>query len=261
MKTVFYLGSLVGVSLASLESLQANVEKLAKSRGMESNLRVGASPRAFQGFIKEMFASINGYGCWCYLDAGWRNGEQQQVNRASIQAHGMAVDPIDESCRDLINSYKCIEMDAEAQGDYTCDSQAVEYIPFNFFSANTDVEDECTLQNSPNMCAVNACIVEGAFTMKYINYLFDGIPSHPDFSSEYLHVSNNGTFDPAVSCPGIPNPVGSDRECCGDYASLTRHPYRLYTGFTTRSCCGVEVINNEIQQCCNNSPLDINELC
>ena len=107
MKTVLYLTPFtLNLASASLKSLHANVEKLVNSQtasGGRANLRSG--DRAFQGFIKEMFADINGYGCWCYLDGGWRDDAQAQINRPAIQAHGMAVDPIDESCRDLINSY------------------------------------------------------------------------------------------------------------------------------------------------------------
>lgn len=252
---------LFGITSASLESLHANVANMANSRNSTGGR---GELRAFQAFVKDMFSAINGYGCWCYLDSSWRDENQVLINRPAILAHGMAVDPIDESCRDLINSYKCIEMDAEEEGDYACNAQAVEYKPFNFFSANTDVESECTEFNQDKgSCAVNACIVEGVFTLNYIDYMFAGIAqAHPHYNADHLHANNGGTFDPSVSCPGIPNPVGSDKQCCGEYDLLTRHPYRLYTGFTTRSCCNGEVINNEIQQCCNNlTPMDINELC
>ena len=107
MKFVFYL-STIGLASASLKSLHANVAKFAENRPKAistdpNNLRSGN--RAFAGFIKNMFQAINGYGCWCYLDGGWRDDDLVSTNRPAIQAHGMAVDPIDESCRDLINAY------------------------------------------------------------------------------------------------------------------------------------------------------------
>jgi len=185
------------------------------------------------------------------------------INRPAILAHGQTVDPIDESCRDLINAYKCIEMDAEANGDFDCDAQAVSYTPYNFFSAETDLETECTASNTGD-CAINACIAEGAFTLRYLSFVGINPPSiatSADFDTDHVHVSNGGTFDPEVECPGIPNPVGSDKDCCGDYSLLTRKPYRLYSGFTTRSCCSGEIINNELDQCCNDAVLSVNEVC
>merc|ERR1712017_3815 len=92
------------------------------------------------------------------------------------------------------------------------------------------------------------------------------ITGHGDYDPSHAHIGNNfgptnGAFDPVVECPGVPNPVGSPKECCGNHVDLSRHPYRLQTGFTTRSCCGGEVINNEVYQCCNNSPLEWGNTC
>lgn len=115
-----------------------------------------------------------------------------------------------------------------------------------------------------SICAINACIAEGAFTLRYLNHVGinpPGFDTNPDFNQDHVHANNGGTFDPSVECPGIPNPVGSDKQCCGNYVQLSRKPYRLYSGFTTRSCCSGEVINNELQQCCNESVLDINDIC
>merc|ERR1712117_84139 len=233
-----------GIASASMESLHNNI----KAAVAANSNRTG---RAFQGAVANGFAPINGYGCWCYLDAEWRDEEKQQINRASILAHGKVVDDMDASCRDLINSYKCIEMDAEKNGIDDCDAQAVEYVQHSFIQ-NADVTADCNAKNPNNKCAANACIVEATFIINFID--------------DYQHTSQGGTFDPETNCPGIPNPVGSDKECCGDHALLTRHPYRLYSGFTTRSCCGGEVINNELNHCCTNlfgvqTVADINEAC
>jgi len=261
MKLAIFAAAGAGIASASMASLSANIMALARSQ----NATGRATPRAFAGFVADAFVPINGYGCWCYLDDTWRDANQVLINRPAILAHGQVVDALDESCRDLINSYKCIEMDAEANGITDCDAQAVAYTPYNFFSSQTDLETECTTTNQAGgECAINACIVEGAFTLRYLQYVGINAPSmttHPDYNAAHFHQSQGGAFDPDVECPGIPNPVGSDKECCGEHTLLTRKPYRLYSGFTTRSCCNGEVINNELSQCCNNAVIDIADQC
>jgi hypothetical protein len=257
------LSAAFGIASASMDSLQKNIQAAVSARYQN---RTG---RAFQGQVANGFEPINGYGCWCYLDAEWRDEEKQQINRASILAHGKVVDDMDAACRDLINSYKCIEMDAEKNGIEDCDAQAVPYVEHSFIE-NADVTADCQLKNPNNECAANACIVEATFILKFDEYLPPAalsITDHPDFNDIYQHDTNNGgPFDPIANCPGIPNPVGSDKECCGDFALLSRHPYRLYSGFTTRSCCNQEVINNELNHCCTDNfgistITDINEAC
>ena len=256
MKTAIAAAAGLAVAHASMKSLGANIENFSKSHA-------NSTSRAFKGATAAAFAPVNGYGCWCYLDDTWRDANQVLINRPAILAHGKVVDAMDESCRDLINSYKCIEMDAEANGITDCDAQAVDYTAFSFSPAG-DLTAECTA-NNVGECAINACIVEGAFTLRFEDHLAD-MTLHPDYNGDHVHNSQGGTFDPEVNCPGIPNPVGSDKECCGMHSMLTRHPYRLYSGFTTRSCCQNTVINNELEQCCpaassSPGPLDINETC
>merc|ERR1711957_931932 len=256
MKFAIVAAAGAGIASASMASLNNNVAALHRSQN-------STNPRAFVGLIEEGFAPINGYGCWCYLDDTWRDANQVLINRPAILAHGKVVDALDESCRELINSYKCIEMDAEANGIADCDAQAVSYTAFSFIPS-ADLATECADNNPGDECAANACIVEGAFTLRFLGALAD-MTAHVDFDAAHVHTNNAfsaGTFDPVVSCPGIPNPVGSDKECCGDHALLTRHPYRLYSGFTTRSCCVGEFINNELSQCCVGTGVtDINESC
>merc|ERR1712048_1345104 len=126
-----------------------------------------------------------------------------------------------------------------------------------------DIAGDCASLNAGNQCAIDACTVETTFVDRWFTVMFSqgGFESYVDFNADFQHISQGGTFDPETNCPGIPNPVGSDKECCGDHALLTRHPYRLYSGFTTRSCCGGEVINNELNQCCNSAVIDISDIC
>ena len=262
MKFAIVAAAGAGIASASMASLNNNIASLQRSQNV-------SNPRAFVGNIALGLEPINGYGCWCYLDDTWRDSNQVLINRPAILAHGQVVDPIDESCRSLINAYKCIEMDAEANG-IECDAQSVEYNPFNSFGAITDLSEQCEFSNVGE-CAQNACKAEGAFTIRYFALLVTGsITSHPDYNVAHVHNTRGvagGIFDPEVECPGIPNPVGSDKECCGAFEELTRKPYRLYSGFTTRGCCAGEVINQELMQCCADTDLnfqgvtDINEQC
>merc|ERR1712154_80337 len=62
-------------------------------------------------------------------------------------------------------------------------------------------------------CAVNACIVEGTFTLKYLAELtlvalgdLGAITGHANYTVAHAHIGNNegpspGTFDPDVECP------------------------------------------------------------
>jgi hypothetical protein len=264
MKTAIFVAAGAGIASASMRSLNANLMSLARSQNATGRI----TERAFQGFVARSFEPLNGYGCWCYLDDTWRDENQVLINRPAILAHGQVQDPLDELCRSLINSYKCIEMDAEAAGMDDCDAQSVEYEPYNFFSSDLSVESECITQNENKAsngvgnCAVNACIVEGTFTMELIDYVSvrqdsNGVADHEDYNPLMVHESKGGPFDPIATCPGVPNPVGSDKQCCGDHTLLTRKPYRLYSGFTTRSCCAGTVINNELDQCCVNNGVEV----
>jgi len=270
MKYIFAAGATLGLASASLASLNLNAKKMIQAL----NTTRSRSDRAFVGNVETLFTPINGYGCWCYLDSSWRDQNQVLINRPAILAHGQTVDNIDANCKNLINSYKCIEMDAEANGIDDCDAQAVAYTPYNFFSQTLGITEECTQFNSAGgECAINACIVEGTFTMLYLAELtavalgdIDAITGHSDYNVAHAHIGNDagpspGAFDPEVECPGIPNPVGSPKECCGTHVDLSRHPYRLQTGFTTRSCCGGSVINNEVYQCCNGAQLEWGNAC
>ena len=249
------LVSITCLSVSISASLRENLKSLSKVNS--------PSLRAFQNHIADGFDALNGYGCWCYLDESWRDDNLAVMNKPSIQAHGKTVDVLDEACKNLINSYKCIEIDAEEAGIDDCDAQAVNYTPFDYFGSNGQTVKENCEENNVGFCAQSACIVEGTFTLNFLAFVIPGqsVGDHPAFNASYVHLNKGGSFDPDVECPGIANPVGSERECCGDFVNLNRHPFRLFSGFTTRSCCNGEVINNELDQCCNGVVFDVNEPC
>ena len=207
-----------------------------------------ASNREFTGSSATLFAPIYEYGCWCYLDpsSDYRNN-----------AHARPVDTIDQHCKQLIGGYKCATIDAEMNEEDDCDAQTVPYNPFNVFGSDpANLEPDCISLNPGDVCAQRACQVEGLFTMPFIPFFFMGVQNSPDFNQEFVHINAGGPFDPEVECAGLYNPVRSQTECCGQY-SQGRQPYRLDSGFTTRSCCTDTVINNLVQECCNGLPVSV----
>ena len=172
-------------------------------------------------------------------------------------AHARPVDEIDQRCKTLIGGYKCATMDSELNNEDDCDAQAVSYTTFNFFASSAEnLEADCIILNPGSVCAQRACQIEGLFTLPFISLFFTGIESSPLFDANFVHTSAGGTFDPAVECAGLFNPVRSQSECCGKY-SEGRRPFRLDSGFTTRSCCTDTVINDLIQECCVGIPVSV----
>jgi len=207
-----------------------------------------ANNRAFVGGSATLFAPIFEYGCWCYLDPStdYRHN-----------AHARPVDEIDGNCKTLIGGYKCATIDAELNFEAECDAQTVTYTTFNFFaSAPENLEVDCISLNLGSVCAQRACQIEGFFTLPFISLFFSGIDSSPLFDPNFVHTSAGGTFDPEVECAGLFNPVRSTTECCGRYDE-GRKPFRLDSGFTTRSCCTDTVINDLIQECCVGVPVSV----
>merc|ERR1712027_255893 len=72
------LSAAFGIASASMESLHNNI----KAAVAANSNRTG---RAFQGAVANGFAPINGYGCWCYLDAEWR--DEETTNQQSLHSH------------------------------------------------------------------------------------------------------------------------------------------------------------------------------
>lgn len=138
-----------------------------------------------------------------------------------------------------------------------CDAQTVPYNSFNFFGSQPEnLKPDCESLNQGSVCAQRACMIEGLFTLPFVQFFFSGIQNSELFDSQFIHISAGGTFDPDVECAGLYNPVRSQTECCGQYHE-GRQPYRLDSGFTTRSCCTDTVINDLVQECCNGLPVSV----
>ena len=167
------------------------------------------------------------------------------------------MDGIDEHCRTLVEGYKCATIDSETNNEEDCDAQTVSYNTFNFFASSPEnLETDCIALNPGSVCAQRACQIEGLFTLTFFGFTFSGIETSPLFDANHVHISAGGTFDPEVECAGLANPVRSATECCGSYHE-GRKPFRLDSGFTTRSCCTDTIINDFIQECCVGLPVNI----
>jgi len=203
----------------------------------------GSNERAFSGQVASFLEPINGYGCWCYLDDTYRE-----------LAHARPVDTLDDTCRELINGYKCATMDAEDASEVECDAQQIVYSQFNFFGREEEhLEEDCASLNPLDVCAQRACMIEALFVFHIGTHLFfSGVDTRADYDPNMVHISKGGPFDPAVECVGINNPVRSQSECCGSYG-IGRKPYRVDSGFTSRSCCANEVYNKLIHECCGST--------
>ena len=128
-----------------------------------------------------------------------------------MKAHGPAQDSIDEACKTLVNGYRCAELDGISRGE-SCQAHSVEYTPYNFFSGTTDLTEDCELENmTVSQCAVDACIIEGSFTLQFFGSFFTG---GINFDSSFSHADgpqNQGTFDPITTgCPILKTRVSCD---------------------------------------------------
>merc|ERR1712166_1398666 len=79
-----------------------------------------------RGFVPQMLAlmvDIQYYGCWCYLDTDWDT------------AKGPVQDGLDQECKNLVQNYRCLVLDALDRGE-TCDPATADYTTYNLFGGS-----------------------------------------------------------------------------------------------------------------------------
>ena len=132
--------------------------------------------RAFAGFIIDFLEPINNYGCWCYFGDAYVNGR------------GPMYDGVDEECKKLANGYKCALYDGYARGE-PCYAHNITYVPYNFFSGSIRLVEDCTASNIDHpedpTCAIEACMIEGSFTLAFFNQFFDSAGVQIDSSVKH----------------------------------------------------------------------------
>lgn len=233
---------------AGFDKIAAGLEELANRSNATGALPRGMASagdlRAFAGFISSYLETINGYGCWCYLDDDW-----------SDHAHGPVQNEVDQDCKNLIQGYQCILHDAQERGDFECAGDQISYIEYNFFGSARPIEEECN-ENNDNECARQACIVEGTFTKAFFPRFMGSVP----LNLNYLHTTKGGDFDADLECRiswtaqnvvSMSRKASSKTECCGDYPS--RFPYKTSGGL--RGCCAGETYTTMNHDCCDDSIL------
>jgi hypothetical protein len=244
IRSLATLGLSLGVYAGHDNILQGLVqlEEIANNKSI-----VETGNRAFQGFIADFLINIDNYGCWCYLK-----------DSKFPLAKGPVQDGVDSECKVLVHGYRCAIIDAIARGE-TCDPQAVEYIPYNFFSSTTDLETECTTGNSPSgvpdLCKIDACVIEGTFTLVFFSQFFE--PGGIAFDPTLVHPEANcgtgtepdcGVFDAATECATTPGGGSGETECCGNVPA--RFPFKTFEG--ARACCNDKTYSTTTLKGCNN---------
>merc|ERR1712127_83930 len=224
-----------------------------------------ANDRGFQPTFLAALVDIQYYGCWCYLDADWDT------------AKGPVQDGLDQECKNLVQNYRCLVLDALDRGE-TCDPASTDYVSYNLFGANLNLTLDCTTNGNEDgdvdttRCRQDLCIADGEFSLNLFSLMFQqgGIAaSQPPYDPAVAHANNAGgsslgLFDPATDCKYAYQGAGrSEKECCGNYP--TRFPYKTYNG--DKACCGDKTYSTISNQCCdpfsfdNFSIEDINDSC
>ena len=91
--SIYSLGA--NLTSASYSSMLLDLEHLNQTE-IQPNL-----DRLFSGKLEVTLATINRYGCWCYLDLDFGRGKGKPVN------------DLDKICQTLAHGYKCAMMDVE----------------------------------------------------------------------------------------------------------------------------------------------------
>lgn len=213
--------SLTTIALADMIKILEQMGTMAKANnvtvgGLQSLRKSGPEDRFVDPILTYMDPILN-YGCWCHFGADW------------IHAGGKVRDDIDLRCKQLIQGYRCARMDARAQNK-DCDAGNINYTPYNFFFGQ-DIHADCAAANAGDDCAIDACVIEGAFTLHFLSDFVSGNIvniADPQFQT------GNG-WDREAECVVKNNGQSyTDHECCGEQPN--RAPYSPSRGLL--SCCG-----------------------
>merc|ERR1712066_348651 len=181
-----------------------------------AKLRSAGNEREVVGFVYTALQPIYNYGCWCHFGDEWH------------RAGGRTVDSIDARCKQLINGYRCAKMDGNARNE-DCNAGKVAYTPYNWMLGN-DIVTDCQASNPGNICAQDACIIEGSFSVDYLPQ----IASNSMASIVNAQYQGANGWDRDAECATGRQQNGGQRACCGVHP--TRAPFSRARGL--HDCCG-----------------------
>ena len=158
-------------------------------------------------------------------------------------AGGLVKDPIDARCKQLINGYRCAKLDAKAR-DEVCEPAKVVYNAYNLFMGG-DLNSYCELNNPDDICAQDACKIEGQFSLDFlVDFISGNIQNMADDSLK------SGNFDRESECEANgSNGASNDKQCCG--VQPNRAPFSASKGM--HGCCGSNLYSVNLQECCQNN--------
>lgn len=193
--------------------------------------------------IGAITTALDQRGCWC-------NFQPQNV----YKGRGQPIDSWDRACKDLTNSYFCIQQELLEIG-VQCEPWNTDYnypgmgnqdtnsgTP-NFSIATDDVVKSCREHNlGADECAIKSCFVEMYFSQQLSKIMFT---NSADLVKLYDFKHEDG-FDVELECPHQINNKSIQTKCCGIYP--VRFPYK---DNGERKCCGNTVYSQTIHQCCD----------
>jgi len=181
-----------------------------------------------------------GYGCWCSFGQKLKFGV------------GQPVDLQDKICRQLNHNYRCIEIDAAAEGK-TCPFDFKDYmflmsnIPKNRFSVECQSLHDMLTSMIPNLykpedsnCAVRRCVSDSEFLRKSMDLYVE--MSHP-FNEDLEWIEYGGSFD-KDTCGTRLGGEKVEPICCAEY------PDRFPIQDSETGCCINKRYNMLIEDCC-----------
>lgn len=243
MKLITLSAVLAKLAYADLDSIMNQMADMVKANNASVEGEMGAMMRAaindnreFVDPILSALQPIYNYGCWCHFGAEWSH------------AGGQVQDTIDDRCKQLINGYRCAKMDAQDRGE-TCDAGNVAYTPYNYFGGEPIVSN-CAGSNPGDLCAQDACVIEGQFTLDFLANIVAGTMG--SLVQVNFQGAPNGAWDRDAECV-TGNNAGGDRACCGVQPS--RAPYSITKGI--HDCCNEVLFNIATHQCCANNNIDV----
>lgn len=169
---------------------------------------------------------VSDYGCWCYAWSQWQTGEGRSAPR----------DEHDDACKAHSMGFKCITLDAEAEGK-ECHPYETSYS--TLITQNKYGEDivECADSIEDDWCKRRVCLVELRLLARFYHLIGTGI--WPDYAQFGHRSAKKGLFDPVAECNPLAGAQPVEQVCCGDYPYRTWF-YRNQANSQDTQCCEFE---------------------